>query len=78
MSTPTTFPANVTLADGRAAVVMDRNGYNAAVAAGAVHSTATPITARATSGSRTQSVQEIALANDETDARPGTGSGRNR
>jgi hypothetical protein len=77
MSTPTSFPANVTLADGRAAVVMDLNAYNAAVAAGATHSTTTPRLVT-TSGSRTAiTIQEIALASDETDARPG-GTGRNR
>jgi hypothetical protein len=57
-------------------MVVDINGYHAAVAAGAVHTVVTP--AKTTvSGGRTQTVQDIALANDETDARPG-GTGRNR
>jgi hypothetical protein len=76
MSIPTSFPAWVTLADGRSAMVVDKNGYNAAVAAGAVHTVATPVKTVSSAG-RTQAVQEIALANDETDARPG-GTGRNR
>jgi hypothetical protein len=67
---PTSFPAGVVLSDGRPAMVIDLAGYNAAVAAGGVHTSATPITARATSGSRTQFVQELALSDDEVDARP--------
>jgi hypothetical protein len=76
MSIPSSFPAWVTLADGRSAMVVDRNGYNAAVAAGAVHSSATPSKTTVSSG-RTLTIQEVALAADESDARPG-GTGRNR
>jgi hypothetical protein len=76
MSIPSSFPAWVTLADGRSAMVVDINGYRAAVAAGAVHAVATP--AKTTvSGGRTLTIQEVALSLDETDARPG-GAGRNR
>jgi hypothetical protein len=76
MSTPTSFPAWVRLSDGSSAMVVDINGYRAAVAAGAVHTVATPAKT-IVSGGRPQTIQEIALANDETDARPG-GTGRNR
>jgi hypothetical protein len=72
MSLPTSFPAWVQLPDGRSAMVVDRNGYNAAVQAGASHSATTPtnnaptpITARATSGQRTQFIQETPLSRDE-------------
>jgi hypothetical protein len=63
--------------DGNSAMVVNVAGYNAAVQAGGSHSAATPIAARATSGQRTQFIQQIALANDEIDARSG-GTGRNR
>jgi hypothetical protein len=76
MSIPTSFPAWVQLPDGRSAMVVDINGYRAAVAAGGVHTVATPAKTTIVSGGRTQTIQEIALANDETDARPGTGRNR--
>jgi hypothetical protein len=75
MSMPSSFPAWVTL-NGQSVMVVDANGYRAAVLQGAVHTVATPAKT-IMPGGRTQTVQEIALANDETDARPG-GAGRNR
>jgi hypothetical protein len=75
MSTPVSFPANVTLADGRSAVVQDANAYVAAVAAGATHSTTTPSRVT-TSGSRTAvTIQELALSGDENDGRPPSAQG---
>lgn len=70
MSTPTTFPANVTLADGRSAIVLDQNAYIAAVAAGATHSSVTP---SKTIGRVT--IQELALSGDESDGRPPSAQG---
>jgi hypothetical protein len=69
MSTPASFPANVVLADGRAAVVYDQNGYRAALAMGAAHNAATP-SQTAHSGAATLTVQQTALSLDETDGRP--------
>jgi hypothetical protein len=77
MSIPTGFPAWLQMPDGTAAMVVDLNGYRAGVAAGGAHTVATPAKTTIVSGGRTQTVQQIALANDEVDARPG-GAGRNR
>jgi hypothetical protein len=77
MSTPTTFPANVTLADGRSAIVQDLNAYIAAVGAGATHSSATP-SKTTTEPGRSTTIQEVSLSNDETDGRPHSAQGSRR
>ena len=74
MSTPASFPANVTLADGRSAIVLDQNAYLAAVAAGATHSSVTP-SKTTTAVGRTTTIQELALSLDETDGRPPSAQG---
>jgi hypothetical protein len=69
MTVPTTYPCWVVLPDGRSAMVLDQNGYNAAVAAGAVHNTTTPSKATRT-GSAMTTIQDLALSLDENDGRP--------
>jgi hypothetical protein len=75
MSTPTTFPANVVLADGRPAIVLDQNAYIAAVHAGATHSTVTPSKTTAGGGGLTNTIQQLALSLDESDGRPPSAQG---